>query len=244
LELERLNIVISTGAGISAESGIHTYRDLDGLWTKYDPMKVSHIDGWRSDPQGVLDFKNALRRQFAAGNHQPNPAHNALTRLQREWKHGKVTIITQNIDGLHRVAGSEVVEMHGSGLDKFCEKCGVKTPFDDDIALADPCVGCGATGSTRPNVVLFGEMPHHLDAIEQSLAECAIFATVGWSCEVFPASDFPHIARSHCATTYLINKEPVIDDHAFDHVIYGNASEEVPKWVAKLLSQYALRGAS
>src|SRR4028119_1073492 len=95
------NIVVSTGAGISAESGIHTYRDPGGLWAKYDPMEVSHIQGWHRDPQKVLDFKNQQRRQAAEARYQPNAAHLALTRLQTEWRWGEVTIITQNIDGLH-----------------------------------------------------------------------------------------------------------------------------------------------
>jgi NAD-dependent deacetylase len=232
------NIVVLTGAGISAESGIHTYRDAGGLWTKYDPMVVSHIRGWKTQPQALIDFKNELRRQFEAGNYRPNAAHHALARLQREWKHGEVTLVTQNIDGLHTDAGSMVYEMHGSGKMKFCEECGDTTPFDADIVLDDACTNCGARRSIRPSVVLFGEMPKHLELIEEKLAECNIYATIGSSCEVAPASRFPSLALANDAETYLINKEllPPPNRREFREVLIGDATVEVPKWVELLLS--------
>jgi NAD-dependent deacetylase len=232
------NIVILTGAGISAESGIHTYRDAGGIWTRYDPMVVSHIRGWKTRPQALIDFKNELRRQFEAGGYKPNAAHHALVRLQREWKHGEVTLVTQNIDGLHADAGSIVYEMHGSGKMKFCEKCGDATPFDADIVLDDACANCSASRSIRPAVVLFGEMTKYLELIEEKIAECHVYATIGSSCEVMPASLFPSLALASGAATYLINKElpPRATTREFLEILIGDATVEVPKWVDKLLS--------
>lgn len=230
------NIVISTGAGISAESGIHTYRDKDGLWTKFDPMEVSHIRGWQKSPEKVLEFKNMLRRQFAVGNYQPNAAHHAIARLQREWKHGTVTLITQNIDGLHRAAGSAVLEIHGNGQTKFCTACGHESPYDADIVLDDPCQSCGKTRTTRPYVVMFGEMPCHLEYVQDRLDDCQIMAVIGSSLEVAPGNLFANLAYAMGATTYLINKdEPACGLEDFTHVIYGSAATEVPLWVEKLL---------
>lgn len=232
------NIVILTGAGISAESGIHTYRDEDGLWTKFSPREVSHIDGWRKDPQKVLDFKNMLRRQFAEANYQPNAAHHALAKLQREWPHGTVTIVTQNIDGLHRDAGAEVMEIHGSGRHKFCENCGHISLYKSDILLDDPCVQCGTAATTRPMVVFFGEMPMQIDVVEHLLDTCAIYATIGSSCEVMPASLFPVLAKQSGAETFLFNKDEVrADTEAFDHIVYGPATETVTAWVDGLLAE-------
>lgn len=229
------NIVISTGAGISAESGVRTYRDRGGLWQKYDPDVVSHINGWRKNPQAVLDFKNELRRDFEAGNYQPNAAHHALTRLQREWRWGEVTIITQNIDGLHEAAGSTVLEMHGSGRKKMCEACGHVSAYDADIILADPCAKCGKTASTRPMVVWFGEMPMYLDIIEQKLDECGIFAAIGSSNHVMPASLFA--GASGTKATYLFNIElPIVGADDYHHHRLGPATVEVPKWVDELLA--------
>jgi NAD-dependent deacetylase len=229
------NIVILTGAGISAESGIHTYRDTDGLWTKYNPMEVSHINGWKKNPQKVLDFKNELRRQFEAGKYQPNAAHHALTRLQNEWKHGEVTLVTQNIDGLHRDAGSIVFEMHGNGREKFCMKCGHKSPFDADIVLNDPCAKCGVPAQTRPYVVMFGEMPCFVDVIEQKLDHCHIFAMIGSSGDVMPANTFVVLANDAGADTYLVNVETIAHGGQYKHHYIGPATTEVPKFVEDLL---------
>ena len=233
-----VNIVVSTGAGISAESGIHTYRDIDGLWTKYDPMVVSHRNGWLEQPEKVLAFKNELRRQFESGNYKPNAAHYALTKLQKEWKHGKVTIVTQNIDGLHVDAGSAVLEIHGTGKTKHCEACDHVSPFDKDIVYTDPCFGCGVSGKTRPSVILFGEMPVGLEELETILDECSIFAVIGSSLEVMPGNIFVHAAKEVGATTFLLNKEapPNVDLAPYDHKIYGPATEIVPKWVDEILT--------
>lgn len=233
------NIVISTGAGISAPSGIHTYRDLEGLWTQYDPEEVSHILGWKKNPQKVLDFKNALRRQFATNNYQPNAAHLALVRLQREWRHGRVTVVTQNIDGLHEQAGTKgVLAVHGNGQEKFCMECGHVTPFDQDIVLADACPECGAVGSTRPRVVMFGEIPHHMDHVFELLRECSIFALIGSSLEVQPAASFAYRAKRAGAETYLLNQDrPDVSLAEFNHVVLGNAATIVPQWVDDLLAR-------
>jgi NAD-dependent deacetylase len=234
-----VNIVVSTGAGISAESGIHTYRDEGGLWTKYDPMVVSHRNGWLSQPEKVLEFKNELRRQFEAGNYTPNPAHYALARLQKEWQVGEVTIVTQNIDGLHVDAGAVVTEIHGTGREKLCEGCGHRSAFDSDILLSDPCVVCGVAGKTRPAIVMFGEMPYGLEELEKKLDQCSVFAVVGSSLEVMPGNLFVHAAKEVGARTFYLNKEApkYIDLSPYDERIYGPASETVPKWVNHLLTE-------
>lgn len=229
------NIVISTGAGISAESGVPTFRDADGLWTKYDPMVVSHIDGWNASPSKVIEFKNELRRQFAALDPQPNAAHLALTRLQNEWTDGTVSIITQNIDGLHAKAGSVALEIHGTAIKKFCMKCNDITGYDADIDVNDPCV-CGEVSSIRPLTVMFGEMPHHLDKVEALLNDCHIFVAIGTSLNVRPASMFASIALSRGADTWLINKDVPQITFEYNHTIYGNASVEVPRWVDMMLA--------
>lgn len=234
-----INIVISTGAGISADSGIHTYRDEGGLWTKYDPQVVSHINGWKRTPQKVLDFKNELRRQFEAGCFKPNAAHYAITRLQKEWKRGKVTVITQNIDGLHEKAGSSVLNMHGTSATKFCENCNYESPFDADIILSDPCPNCGIAGKIRPSVVMFGEMPRHLDEIDDRLRDCDIFVVIGSSLEVSPGNQFVSTVATNKrhAMTMLVNLDRPNYGMMRDYrrFILGKASIEVPKLVAGLL---------
>lgn len=229
------NIVVSTGAGISAESGIHTYRDADGLWTKHDPMEVSHIQGWIKNPQKVLDFKNAQRRLSTEGEYRPNAAHLALTRLQAEWRWGDVMIVTQNIDGLHAAAGSRVLAIHGSIAEKFCTACGHVSPFDADIVLTDPCRSCGKPATTRPHVVMFGEMPFHLDQVEGALRRCGIFAAIGTSDEVAPANQFVQRVRS--SETYRINLASLTAGGGwYRHQRIGRATVEVPRWVDELLA--------
>lgn len=230
-------IVISTGAGISAESGVPTFRDADGLWARFDPMEVAHIDGWRHAPQKVIDFFNARRARQIAGDHRPNAAHLALVRLEKGWS-GQVTIVTQNIDGLHRRAGSaQVFEMHGNGAEKRCDACGHLSAYDRDISLAESCEACGRTGVIRPHVVLFGEAPLHLDEITRELRACDIFAVIGSSLEVSPANQFVYAALDAGAETVLINKDvPETDFDPYWTRLYGNATALVPAWVDSIMA--------
>ena len=232
-----MNIVVSTGAGISAESGIHTYRDKNGLWTKYDPQVVSHRRGWLNRPLELLQFQNEIRQQFAVGNYKPNAAHYALTRLQQEWKHGEVTIVTQNVDGLHADAGSNVMEIHGSKRKKFCEGCALISPYDRDIVHDEPCVQCGKPCQTRPAVCFFGEMPFGMPLLETKLDNCHIFAVIGSSLEVMPGNIFVDLAKDANAETYYLNMEEPKETNLrqYDHKIYGPATETVPAWVDMLL---------
>lgn len=225
------NIVILTGAGISAESGINTFRDDDGLWEQYDIQAVATPKGFETDPQRVLNFYNLARKKLP--KYQPNAAHLAIAKLQKEYK-GKVTIITQNVDDLHeRGTGANVIHMHGDLLSGMCSKCGTKWDQHDDQTLDQTCVNCG-NATCRPDVVWFGEMPYHTNEIQKIMLEVDIFVSIGTSGEVYPAAGFADQAHSKGAETIEINLEPS-NNRYFSKVIKGPASETVPKWVEEIL---------
>lgn len=226
-----MKIVILTGAGISAESGLGTFRDKDGLWTKYDLAEVATPEGFARDPAKVHAFYNARRRNAAAA--EPNPAHLALARLQRECR-GDVIIVTQNVDSLHERAGAEAIHMHGR-LDRArCAACG--TVFDAPLVMSpdDPCPDCGRP-ATRPDIVWFGEYPQHMDEIAGHLATADLFVAIGTSGQVYPASGFVAEAASAGAETLEINLEPSDVTHLFDRHIAGPAGRVVPEWVESRL---------
>ncbi|MEM6489442.1 MAG: Sir2 family NAD-dependent protein deacetylase [Pseudomonadota bacterium] len=226
-------IVILTGAGISAESGLGTFRDAGGIWSKYDLADVATPQGYAADPGLVLSFYNARRANAAAA--RPNPAHRALARLAAGWAPG-VTLITQNIDALHETAGHrDVWHMHGR-LDRAqCAACGHTWPWTGDMTRADGCPTCAAVGRVRPDVVWFGEVPYHLDEIAAVLARAAMFVAIGTSGTVYPAAGFVAEAARHGARTLEINLEPSEVSRLFDDRILGTASEAVPRWVDSLL---------
>jgi NAD-dependent deacetylase len=225
-------IVILTGAGISKESGIDTFRDADGLWTRVNLEEVATIEAWHRDPAKVLDFHNAGRAFFAGRNITPNAAHRALARLEREWP-GEVLVVTQNIDLLHEGAGSRnVLHMHGQAGKLRCMACETVTDSDVELSVKTVCVSCGAVGQTRPHVVWFGEMPLHMDAIMAALDGCGLFISIGTSGAVYPAAGFvQHVRRGRRAPTVELNKERSEGYQMFQYGIYGPATEVVPAFV-------------
>lgn len=226
-------IVILTGAGISAESGLGTFRDKAGLWEQYDLEEVATPEGYARNPALVLDFYNARRANCRAA--EPNAAHGALARLEREHP-GAVTLVTQNIDDLHERAGSQrVIHMHGELMQALCAACAHQWGWTDDMGLADHCPACGRAGVVRPDVVWFGEIPYHMDAIEAALAEADLFAAIGTSAQVYPAAAFGAMARAMGARTVELNLEPSAAAGDFDEIRQGPASEVVPRWVDELL---------
>ena len=226
-------IVILTGAGISAESGLGTFRDAGGLWEQYPLEDVATPEGFARDPVLVHEFYNARRAQAAAA--RPNPAHRALARLE-DARAGEVLIVTQNIDALHEAAGSRnVLHMHGELARALCHACGTRWDAPEQMSAQDACPGCGAA-MTRPDVVWFGEMPYGMDRIEAALAGAEIFAAIGTSGQVWPAAGFARLAREMGARTVELNLEPSAAWADFDEVRQGPASEVVPAWVEELLS--------
>jgi len=229
---EAARIVILTGAGVSAESGLGTFRDKDGLWTKYDLSEVATPEGFARDPVLVHDFYNARRAN--ALDAVPNAAHGALARLARDYA-GDVLLVTQNIDDLHERAGaSDVVHMHGQITRAMCAVCETRWDAPRVMNPSDACPACGAQAA-RPDIVWFGEMPYHMDRIVTAVEAADLFVAIGTSGEVYPAAGFIDIALSHGAETLEINLEPSSTPWRFDQVITGPATETVPAWVEDVL---------
>lgn len=229
------HIVILTGAGISAESGIATFRAKDGLWERYKIEDVCTPEAFQRDPAVVQNFYNMRRADLLNPNVKPNAAHLALTKLQNEYK-GKVTLITQNIDDLHERAGSaQVIHMHGELLTVRCVKSGRCYHWTKDVADQDCCQCCQPPRLLRPHIVWFGEMPLYMDEIYSLLAEADLFVAIGTSGHVYPAAGFVAEARANHADTLEINLEPGENKSLFSRSIYGLASEQVPQWVDGLL---------
>jgi NAD-dependent deacetylase len=234
------NIFILTGAGVSAESGLSTFRDKDGLWTKFPIEEVASIEGYRRDPGRVLEFYNLRRGRLTSA--KPNAAHFAMARLESVWsqRDGAVTICTQNIDNLHEMAGSQrVIHMHGELGKVRCHDCGDVTIADGDITLELGCVACGRLGGLRPHVVWFGEMPLEMEAIHEALAAADLFVSIGTSGAVYPAAGFVSAARRAGIPALEINLEPSDNAALFDAGRYGKASEAVPVWVEEMIAEAA-----
>ena len=225
-------IVILTGAGISAESGLGTFRDVDGLWTKYDLNEVATPEGFARDPVLVHRFYNARRANCRGA--APNAAHAALARLQAEYR-GEVVIVTQNVDDLHERSGATaVIHMHGALNSALCAACGQRWPAPAEMHRDDPCPNCAAA-ATRPDVVWFGEIPYHMERIMAALESCTLFAAIGTSGEVYPAAGFVALAARAGAQTVELNLAPSSVVSAFDETRFGPATQVVPEWTASLL---------
>ncbi|MEM8803521.1 MAG: NAD-dependent deacylase [Pseudomonadota bacterium] len=228
-------IVILTGAGVSAESGLGTFRDKGGVWTQYDLNEVATPEGFARDPVKVHDFYNA-RRENAAGA-KPNAAHFALSRLQADYP-GEVVLITQNVDSLHEAAGANALHMHGRLDRACCAACGAKWEAPLRMFATDLCDTCGKA-ATRPDIVWFGEMPQGLEEIAEHIETTDLFAAIGTSGQVYPAAGFVTEARYAGAETIEINLEASDGAALFDQFLLGPASKTVPKWVEGLLSSTA-----
>ena len=232
------SIVVLTGAGISAESGIRTFRASDGLWEEHRIDDVASPEGYLRNPSLVHNFYNARRRQLLTGL-QPNAGHIALARLQQEFP-GTVTLVTQNIDNLHELAGSpQVWHMHGELLKSRCTRSDKTWPCDIDVDTGSVCTCCGLPGTLRPHVVWFGEMPLYMDLIYRELENCDLFISVGTSGNVYPAAGFFQVARQIGATTIELNLEASANAAEFDYRDYGPATQVLPKFVDALLAAQA-----
>lgn len=226
-------IVILTGAGISAESGLPTFRDPTGFWARYDPRDLATPQAFARDPELVHRFYN--QRRLAAAAAQPNTAHRALSHLQQAWP-GQVTLVTQNVDDLHECAGSRpVIHIHGRLSEARCTDCDWRGPAPPLLATTDRCPGCDHPGRLRPAVVWFGEIPEHLDQVAAHCAAAELFVSIGTSGTVWPAAGLVDIARQAGAATLEINREPSARAAGFDECRIGPAGEQVPIWVAELL---------
>ncbi len=231
------SIVILTGAGISKESGLDTFRCAGGIWSKVDLEDVATPEGFARDPALVHRFYNDRRRQLRDPAIRPNAAHAALAELERRWK-GSVLLVTQNIDDLHERAGSSaLVHMHGELNKAFCQHCRTVADCHDDLSVHDLCLTCGRKGGMRPDIVWFGEMPYQMERIQDALADCDLFVSIGTSGHVYPAAGFVAQARAGGAHTLELNLDPSEGASLFRSAVHGPATEIVPAFVADLLAR-------
>lgn len=232
------NIVVLTGAGISKESGLETFRDAGGIWSQVRIEDVATPEAFARDPARVHEFYNMRRAKLASGGIEPNPGHLALARLEEQWP-GEVLIVTQNIDNLHEKAGSEnILHMHGELLKCRCVHCGEVFAWERDLDTSMDCGECQRTGGLRPHVVWFGEMPIHMEEIYAALDDCALFVSIGTSGNVYPAAGFvQHVRMKGGAHSVELNLEPSEGATMFAEAQYGPASEIVPAFVEQVLEK-------
>lgn len=222
-------IVVLTGAGLSAESGIATFRDSDGLWENHRVEDVATPRGFARDPALVHRFYNMRRSDAAAA--EPNAAHRALAQLAQR---AEVTLVTQNVDDLLERAGAQrVIHMHGALNAAICANCGHRWPAPAHMSPQDPCPACGKP-ATRPDIVWFGEIPQHMDAIEDALLQADVFAAIGTSGQVYPAAGFVEVARQAGAHCVELNLRSTDISGAFHEHLTGPATQIVPAWVETL----------
>jgi NAD-dependent deacetylase len=235
------NIVILTGAGISAESGVATFRGPDGLWEGHRVEDVATPEAFHRDPDLVQTFYDQRRAKLAWV--EPNAAHRALARLDAEWP-GELLIVTQNVDDLHERGGAkQVLHMHGELKSAWCLACDARVRWEGDLRSGPPCPQCGVSGKLRPDIVWFGEMPNGMERIEQALRQADLFVSIGTSGAVYPAAGFVQTARYLGARTLEMNLEPSQGSIFFHESRIGPAGELVPKWVEELLTGWGIAGA-
>jgi NAD-dependent deacetylase len=226
-----LRIVVLTGAGVSAESGLATFRGTSGLWKNLRPVDLATPAAFSKRPAEVLAFYTARRRALLASAVVPNAAHIALAAFERRFA-GEFLLVTQNVDNLHERAGSRKLRhMHGELLRTRCSDCGHEFASTADISTADSCPACGAAGHLRPAVVWFGEMPLLMDEISAALGRCELFIAIGTSGQVYPAGGFVEIARKAGARTVEINVDATTTSPFFQQRVHGPASTAVPKFL-------------
>jgi NAD-dependent deacetylase len=227
------SIVVLTGAGISAESGIKTFRAADGLWENHSVEEVATPEGFQRNPALVYEFYNQRRRQILSPEIRPNPAHVALAKIEQEFP-GDFLLITQNIDNLHERAGSvNLLHMHGEILKMRCLNSRLVFDIRDDLVFETECRCCRSPGNLRPHIVWFGEMPLHMHAINQALQACDLFVAIGTSGNVYPASGFYQTAKIARAHTVELNLEAT--GSGFDEHMYDRASKIVPAFFESLM---------
>ena len=228
-------IVILTGAGISAESGLKTFRDSGGLWEGHSIEEVATPEAFGKNPQLVHKFYNARRRQLAET--EPNAAHLAIARLAEIYK-SNLTVITQNVDDLHLRSGlTNAIHIHGELLRKKCVWCTHASDCHEDLAHEDACPTCDRPGGLRPDIVWFGETPYHLERIDTALRSADLFISIGTSGHVYPAAGFAATAKLHGARTIELNKESTNQSSNFDEIRQGLASQITPLLVEELCSE-------
>ncbi len=222
------NIVILTGAGVSAESGIETFRDGGGLWEQHRVEDVATPEAFARDPDLVLRFYDM--RRDAVQTRAPNAAHEALAKLDAEWS-GELLIVTQNVDDLHERAGARrLLHMHGEHLKAWCVACDERTPWTAPLIDRPPCPACGEA-ALRPDIVWFGEMPYRMDEIYAALREADLFVSIGTSGAVYPAAGLVRQARELGARTLELNLEPSQGTAWFHEARHGPATQVVSAWV-------------
>lgn len=227
------NIVILTGAGVSAESGIDTFRDSGGLWEQHRVEDVATPEAFARDPDLVLRFYDMRRARIQEV--EPNAAHHALARLDAEWS-GGLLIVTQNVDDLHERAGaSRLLHMHGEHLNAWCLACDQRSAWRGTLIERPSCPQCGVPGQLRPDIVWFGEMPYRMQEIYAALNRADLFVSIGTSGAVYPAAGFVREARAQGVQTLELNLEPSQGSYFFDERRHGPATELVPAWVDELL---------
>jgi len=227
------NIVVLTGAGVSAESGLATFRGADGLWEGHRVEDVATPEAFARDPALVHQFYDARRARLQTV--EPNAAHKALARLDEEWA-GEFLLVTQNVDDLHERAGSKrLLHMHGELIKGWCLGCRDRFRWDGPMGEGASCPSCGAAGQVRPDIVWFGEMPYEMERIDDALQRCDLFVSIGTSGAVYPAAGFVQTARYCGARTLEMNLEPSLGSYMFEESRIGPASELVPAWVGELL---------
>ena len=228
------NIFILTGAGISAESGLATFRGPDGLWEGHRVEDVATPEAFHRDPLLVQKFCDARREKLR--HVEPNAAHRALARLDAEWP-GELLIVTQNVDDLHERAGARrVLHMHGELKSAWCLACDGRLQWAEELSSGPACPACGAPGRLRPDIVWFGEMPYGMDRIDAALMEADLFVSIGTSGAVYPAAGYVQTARYLRTPTLEVNLEPSQGSFFFDQSRIGRAGELVPAWVEEMLS--------
>ena len=225
-------VVILTGAGISAESGLATFRAADGLWEGHRVEDVATPEAFRRDPDLVQTFYDVRRARL--GDVEPNAAHQALAKLDAAWP-GDLLLVTQNVDDLHERAGSKrLLHMHGELTSAWCLGCGERSASPPALLDSPPCPECGKR-LLRPDIVWFGEMPYEMERIERALQDCDLFVSIGTSGAVYPAAGFVQTARYSGAHCLEINLEPSQGSVFFHESRIGRAGDLVPAWVEELL---------
>ena len=231
---ELRNIVILTGAGVSAESGVATFRGPDGLWEGHRVEDVATPEAFERDPALVQSFYDARRARL--NEIEPNPAHVALARLDFEWP-GELLLITQNVDDLHERAGSKrLLHMHGELKKGWCLGCDERFPWQGPMGTGATCPACGSHGSVRPDIVWFGEIPYGMERIEEAVRNADLFVSIGTSGAVYPAAGLVQTACYCGARTVEINLEPSLGSYLFDESRTGRAAQLVPQWVEEVLA--------